>query len=246
MASLNVHAAVAMSASGLAATSFMVGDLASTRDVILYFAMGSVGGLLPDLDLDNSKALRTGFFLLSLLAAFAVIFCLASQFSLLELVLVWLTVFVAVRYGLYWVFTHLTVHRGMFHSIPAAALVGLTTASVMYHGLSIDTFTAWIAGLFITFGYLLHLLLDEFYSVDFYGVTLKRSFGTALKVFSFRSWRTSLILYAAVGLAYYTAPEMRQLSTVMLHEQAYRGILTNLVPSNGWFVYGQTSWGKDP
>lgn len=237
MASLNVHAAVAMSASGLVATSFMVGDLASTHQVIIYFVMGSVGGLLPDLDLDNSKALRTGFFLLSLLAAFAVVFYLASQFSLLELVCVWLTVFAIIRYGMFWVFTHLTVHRGMFHSIPAAALVGLVTTSIMYHGLGADPFTAWLAGLFISFGYLLHLLLDEFYSVDFYGVTLKRSFGTALKVFSFRSWRTSLLLYAAVGLAYYAAPDTQRLSTVMLHEHAYRGILTNLVPTEGWFVY---------
>ena len=38
-----------------------------------------------------------------------------------------------------------------------------------------------MSGLFVSVGYVIHLVLDEIYSVDLTGARVKRSFGTALK-----------------------------------------------------------------
>lgn len=240
MATLNVHAAAAMSVSGLAATSLLVGGLATAEQVVLYFILGTTGGLLPDLDSDHSRSLKAGFFLASVLTAFFAVFRLAPYFSVAELAILWLAVFAGVRYGAFWIFTRLTRHRGLFHSVPAAVLCGLTTAAISHHTFQLAPFPAWLAGLFVTLGYLVHLVLDEIYSIDLGGVRMRRSFGTALKFFSWNSWRTSVLLYAATGLAFYLAPDLHDLSQPVVEEQAYRQVLNRLLPSGNWFAYRET------
>jgi len=63
-----------------------------------------------------------------------------------------------------------------------------------------------LAASFVSGGYLLHLLLDEIYSVNFMGSTLKKSFGSALTLFTRSSWLSYLLLYAAVGASFYLLP----------------------------------------
>lgn len=236
MATLNMHAGTAMSLCGLSATSLLVGDLASTREATLYFVLGSVGGLLPDLDSDHSRSLRVGFFLASLLAAFSTVFALAARLTLAELVTVWITIFFLIRYGMLWIFTRLTRHRGMFHSIPAALLCGFATAAAAHHYFSLPAFSAWMSGAHVTLGYVVHLVLDEIYSIDLGGVKVRRSFGTALKVFSRRSWRMSILLYGVTAFAFYLTPDMRTLSKVIVDDQAYTQIFKRLIPSGNWFA----------
>lgn len=236
MATLNVHAGAAMSVCGLLATSLLVGDLASVGEVVLYFALGTVGGLLPDLDSDHSRSLRVGFFIAAVLAAFATVFGLARQSSLAELIAVWIAVFIGVRYAILWVFARLTAHRGLFHSVPAALFCGFTTAAVSHHCFALPPFAAWMAGASVTTGYLVHLVLDEIYSIDLGGAKVRRSFGTALKLFSRRSWRMSIVLYGATLLALHLAPDLQVVSEVMVDNQAYQQILDRLLPSKGWFA----------
>lgn len=236
MATLNIHASAAMSICGLSATSLLVADLASAEEVVMYFALGTVGGVLPDVDSDHSHSLRVGFFLVALLAAFASVFGLATQLSLAELVAVWITVFVGIRYAMLWIFTRLTTHRGLFHSVPAALFCGFTTAAVSHHYFGLLAFTAWMAGAYVTLGYVVHLLLDEVYSIDLGGVKVRRSFGTAFKLFSRRSWGMSILLYGATVLALQLAPDWRPVSEVIVTEQAYRQILNRLIPTEGWFA----------
>jgi hypothetical protein len=236
MATLNIHAGAAMSLCGLSATSLLVADLASIEEVTLYFALGAMGGVLPDLDSDHSRSLRVGFFLASLLAAFSIVFGLATRLSLMELVAIWIGVFVGIRYGLLWFFTRLTRHRGLFHSVPAALFWGFTTAAVSHHHFALPAFTAWMAGAYMTLGYVVHLVLDEVYSIDLGGVRVRRSFGTALKLFSRRSWRMSILLYSATALAFYLAPDLRPVSKVIVEEQAYQQIFARLIPTEGWFA----------
>ncbi|MFZ0254138.1 MAG: metal-dependent hydrolase [Gammaproteobacteria bacterium] len=246
MATLNVHAGTAMSLCGLSATSLLIADLASVKEVTLYFTLGTVGGLLPDLDSDHSRSLRVGFFLASLLAAFTTVFGLAARFTLAELVAIWLGVFVGIRYAVLWIFTRLTSHRGLFHSVPAAFFCGFTTAAVAHHHFALPAFTSWMAGTFVTLGYMVHLILDEVYSIDLGGVKVKRSFGTALKLFSWRSWRLSILLYGATLLAFQLAPDLHTVSKVMVDEQAYQHILDRLIPTAGWFTSVSGPIGIDP
>jgi len=65
---------------------------------------------------------------------------------------------------------------------------------------------AWLAAAFVCGGYLIHLLLDELYSVNFMGSTLKKSFGSALTLFNRSSWLSYLLLYAIVGAGFYLLP----------------------------------------
>lgn len=236
MATLNIHTGAAMSVCGLSATSLLIAELASVQEVVLYFTLGTVGGVLPDLDSDHSRSLRVGFVLASLLTAFSIVFGLARHFSLVELVAVWLGVFIAIRYGMLWIFMRLTSHRGLFHSVPAALFCGFTTAAVSHHYFGLPAFVAWMAGMYVTLGYLVHLVLDEVYSIDLGGVKVRRSFGTALKLFSRRSWRMSILLYGATALAFYLAPDLDTVTSVMVDDQAYRQIVDRLIPTEGWFT----------
>lgn len=83
-----------------------------------------------------------------------------------------------------------TVHRGIFHSIPATIISGLgTLLAARYFGLDEDVCLLMGAGMAL--GYLTHLVLDELHSaVDFEGIPFipKQSLGTALKVFSNSSY----------------------------------------------------------
>ena len=60
MANFNTHLIVASTASGLTATGLMGAGVAEPREVLLYFSAGTLGGLLPDLDSDNSILLIDG------------------------------------------------------------------------------------------------------------------------------------------------------------------------------------------
>jgi membrane-bound metal-dependent hydrolase YbcI (DUF457 family) len=104
--------------------------------------------------------------------------------------------YVLIRYGVAPVFKKITVHRGIIHSIPFALLAGQLVA------LSLFRFTVlerMLAGASLTVGFFVHLALDELFAVDFLGRSLKRSFGTAIKLRS-KDWGPTLAVYAGLGL----------------------------------------------
>jgi hypothetical protein len=66
---------------------------------------------------------------------------------------------------------------------------------------------AWLVAGFVLLGYVTHLILDEAASVDLLGRQVNRSFGTALKPASLRSWPGSLALIGLAVLLLGLAPE---------------------------------------
>ena len=100
-----------------------------------------------------------------------------------------------IRYGLSHLFKHLTVHRGMFHSIPAMLIAGLIVF-LLDHGSDL-TVRLFLAG-GVMIGFLSHLVLDELCSVDFMGMHLKKSAGSALKLVS-KSLPATLICYGILA-----------------------------------------------
>lgn len=89
----------------------------------------------------------------------------------------------------------LTAFLVMLHSIPAAIIFGALTILLAHHLGNIPSDRAWFYGGFITFGYLIHLVLDEIYSIDIMGMSVKRSAFTALKLYTRSSWSTTLSFY---------------------------------------------------
>ena len=230
MANFAVHFVTALAASGLAATSLLVTGLATPGEFGLYFALGTVGGLAPDVDSNNSTPLRLAFNLFSVVGASLVMLRFTAKLSVVELCLLWAGVALTLRYGVFWAFNQLTIHRGVFHSIPAALLFGFITTVALYRLGRYPAFQSWIAGSFVTFGYLVHLTLDELYSVNLYGVRFKRSFGTALKFTSPRSQRATLLLYLITGLAWYLTPTASHFLHTFKDPQLYQRMEQRFAP----------------
>ena len=111
-----------------------------------------------------------------------------------------------IRYVVFALFNRLTVHRGVFHSLLAAVFFALLMKCISYHFLHWSVLHAWLNGLFIALGFIVHLLLDELYSVDLSNARMKNSFGTALKVFSHSNMNASALLAILTLLLYWMAP----------------------------------------
>lgn len=120
MANFKMHLGVAAIGSGMVATLCLGAGLASVQEVAILSLLGTIGGLLPDIDLDHSTPTRLMFTALGLLLAFLAMFFKAAHYSVLELWLVWGATYLAVRYLAWRMFSDLTSHRGIFHSLAAA------------------------------------------------------------------------------------------------------------------------------
>jgi hypothetical protein len=169
---------------------------------LLAAGLTTLGGLLPDLDSDSGVPVRELFG-----AAAAVTPCLlyprlAGVSPERRLVLLgWLYLFI--RYVLSGIFKRWTVHRGMFHSIPALLIAGL--AAYLLYPAGDGRLRLFLAG-GVMVGFLSHLVLDEVYSVDFTGARLRlnRYAGSALKLAS-RSWAATLTTYLLLAALAYLA-----------------------------------------
>lgn len=165
---------------------------------ILAGGLCGVAGMLPDLDSDSGRPVKE-----SLAFAAAVIpMMLVDRFrefglTTESIVLVTGLMYVIVRFGLGEIFTRLTVHRGMFHSFPAALIAGELAFLISAGTMEIRLYKAGA----IVAGYLCHLALDEFYSFEVKRgrLRIKKSFGTALKFFG-REWTGNLTVYASLAL----------------------------------------------
>jgi hypothetical protein len=170
----------------------------------------TLSGLLPDVDSNSSRPLREGL----AFAAAIVPMMLADRFQQLgmsaeSIVMTGAVVYLFVRFVLGEFLRRFTVHRGMFHSLPAALIFGeLAFLLVGGSDLRIRFFKAGA----VLIGYLGHLALDELYSLHWHRgrLRLKSSFGTALKLFSHNWWGTGLT-YANLAL----------LSYVMIYEPGW-------------------------
>ena len=114
------------------------------------------------------------------------------------------------RVGLRGFTAWLCVHRGLVHSLPFAVLVGAVVVHVAWRAFHLAPTSAWLAGVFLTGGFLIHLALDELSSVDLLGARMKRSFGTAFKLGSRRQLLGTAVLYAgAIALLTIAPPADR-------------------------------------
>jgi LexA-binding, inner membrane-associated putative hydrolase len=234
MANFKTHVSVAAALSGVMATGFLVAGVATPKDVWLYFAMGTVGGILPDIDADHSIPGRMFFSFFALVVAFFMLFSRAGVFSIVELSLLWVVTYVVVRHVIFKLFARFSVHRGVFHSLLAAAFFGFLTTSLTYHLFRLSALAAWMSGLFVSVGYMIHLVLDEIYSVDLTGARVKRSFGTALKLISADVKATTCLVLATI-LVFLTTPSAERFVHTVLNFDTYKSIKGQLLPKAGWF-----------
>jgi hypothetical protein len=171
----------------------------------------AIGGMLPDLDSDSGIPVRELFGLAGVFIPLLLYHRLQSYgLSAEQMLVVLAAMYLVVRYGIAEIFRRITVHRGMFHSVPAMLIAGLAVF-VMYrlpdHASADEELRKRLylsAGVMI--GFLSHLVLDEIFAVDLNGLVpkLNQFAGSALKLKS-DSWSATLATYAILCVLGYLA-----------------------------------------
>lgn len=228
MANFNTHLIVSAAVSGFLTSALLVVDLTTLKTTILFGLLGTTAGFLPDVDSHNSKATRWIFSLLGISIASLATYSQEYFTTFPLLVLLWLSAFLFVRYGVFYVFHILTVHRGNFHSITAACCFGLITTAILYQMFDVRPFVAWGGGLFVTIGYLTHLLLDEMYSVNLVNRRIKKSFGSALKLISLRYKLSTVLFLTITAFTFFLTPPFTPITNILSHQHTYQIIQTKL------------------
>ncbi len=173
----------------------------------LSAVMTAVAGMLPDLDLDHGRPAQELFGMLAGVAPLLLVGRVLQWLHLpndREMVMLGMVVlYVLIRYVLSRVIPYLSVHRGMFHSIPAL-LIAAELAYLSYPTNLIRVKLLVAAG--VALGFFSHLLLDEIYSVELNGVKvgLKKSSGTALKMFG-EAFFPNVFSFALAGTLTYAS-----------------------------------------
>ena len=154
---------------------------------MLAAGLCGVAGMLPDLDSDSGTPLRESV----AFAAAVIPIMLLPRFQHMRMphetmILAGGAVYLFIRFGLAGLLRRCTAHRGMFHSLPAAAVSG-EIAFLLCTGEDVRL-RAYKAG-GVVLGYLSHLVLDELWSIQWMrGLRPKHSFGSALKFYGRSFW----------------------------------------------------------
>jgi len=204
MAGFRTHITVS-GACGITYGGFAVQPLGfSTEAGFLAAGITAVGGMLPDLDSDSGIPVRELFGLAA--AVIPLMFVrrmMHAGISMEGILATMLFTYAFIRYGAANVFKRFTVHRGMYHSVPAMFVAGLCVY-LAYH--SPDRGIRALLACGVMIGFLSHLILDEVYSVDWRGVKpkLKASAGSAFK-FGSSSLPATATCYLILGGLLYLA-----------------------------------------
>ncbi len=154
----------------------------------------ALGGLLPDLDSQGSLPVREVSNVTAATAAFLLLRRLQHAGLSGDQVLVLLAGgYLFTRYAVTLLFRLLSVHRGMFHSIPGMAIAGL--AVFLLHGHP-DLFIRVYLAAGVMLGFLSHLVLDQLWGTRPGG--RGKYVGSPLKLFS-PSWGATLATYAVLA-----------------------------------------------
>lgn len=187
-------------------------------------------GMLPDVDSQSGKPVREVFGL----AAIVVPLLLAHRlkhFGLSpdQIVLAAVGMYLLIRFGMAWLLGKLSVHRGMFHSLPAA-LIAAEVVFLAYTGPD-ERGRLFMAGA-VLLGYVSHLVLDEIFAVDASGIIprLNKAAGSAVKLFS-SSLTATLLTWAMLGtLSYGVGVEKGYLQPIEIKELKELHVFDRLLP----------------
>ncbi|SIS75708.1 LexA-binding, inner membrane-associated putative hydrolase [Neptunomonas antarctica] len=211
MANFNTHFNIATAATGIASAALLSAGHADINTALWLWCLGTIGGLLPDIDSDNSTSLNIIFNIFSAVIILMVLRYITGEhfreIRFIELLVIPLGVYGIMKWLIRPLFEKVTVHRGSCHSLLFLTLCGLLTTQLTWifnsEYATQSAIVALLSGGFVFFGGLIHLTLDEIYSVDLSNIRIKRSFGTALKIADFKNKSaTFLMLVASIALGY--------------------------------------------
>lgn len=212
MANFRTHVAVSSTLGALyGGAGYAFGMPASSS--IVAGGICALAGILPDLDSDSGIPFRETISLAATVAPLLMLDRLSHMgLTQEEMVIFAAAMYLFIRFGLGWLFRWYTVHRGMWHSIPAAVIAGLVVYLLCgCQEQPVRIFKAAAAVL----GFLAHLVLDELYSFQLTTtqIKVKKSLGSALKLWSRSRWanvstygKLVLLVFLAFGDVHYFQP----------------------------------------
>jgi membrane-bound metal-dependent hydrolase YbcI (DUF457 family) len=162
----------------------------------------ALGGMLPDLDSDSGRPVAEIFGITAAVLPMLLIQRLRETGLNREGIILCLAAcYLLFRFGAPLILGALTVHRGMFHSIPAA----LIAAEIVFLAhKTTDVAGSVKLGLGVMIGFLSHLVMDELWSVNLSGITIRlnKSAGSALKLWAPGLGQTLCAYAILAGLSY--------------------------------------------
>jgi len=235
MANFPTHIVVGTIVAGSLATLTLAADVIAPENLVAVTMAGSLGSVLPDIDLKDSRPSRALFAGLAVFFSFALLFHFAPRLSIAEMWILWLGSLLFVRYGLHTAFHRLTNHRGIWHSWIAGLASAFATVIIFYYVFDRPDGVAWLAGGFLLIGFLTHLILDEIYSVDVLGNYIKRSFGTAFKPFDKRNPAGSAAMAAVAVALLFLTPSITTFYDGITSKPMWASLHQRLLPQDDWF-----------
>ena len=166
---------------------------------VLAAGLCSVSGMLPDLDSGPVVPLRESCAFAAAVVPMLMIHRFHQMgFPLETMILVGAAIYLTIRFGVSTLLKRFAIHRGMFHSLPAALIAG----EIAFLAFSSEQplYRYFICSAVVV-GFLSHLILDEIWSVKLgmFGPSFKKSFGTALKFAGPTLW-SNVLTYVLAGL----------------------------------------------
>jgi hypothetical protein len=241
MANFNTHFGVGATACSIISGVLLSMEVIAPSEAVIAFAIGTFGSLMPDVDSDNSKAIGIGFTVISLLITILFVFAKAMTYSIIEMLIMGGVVFYTVRFGFIGVFRKISRHRGIFHSIPMALIWGVSTSVIAHTFFGLNSLVAWVYGFMMSFGYMVHLILDEAYSVDLGNRRVKKSAGTAFKLFKIKNSRDAIkyifVYFVLIAILMF-APDTSMIKDALFSHNAWLNFKDVLLPYDGrWFIH---------
>ena len=205
MASFKAHISFGIVTAIALSVATVTWALAPDEIAPLVFVLTVIGSMLPDIDSDTGKPVKILFAILAVICTFFTFSYLQTDSQInKELVFISLGSGLFVYFIVRYIFKKLTHHRGIFHSIPMAFIMGLLTITAFskYH---FSTASLQIIGVSVVTGYLCHLILDELNSaVNLSGIPFipKKSLGSALKLTTKSTLPTVIMYFVLIFLLF--------------------------------------------
>ena len=191
MADFKAHTSVGTLWGLLLGTVSVISDFCSLIGGIVILFLAATSSAAPDIDSDTGRPRELVLSFLGIAIPIVLLFNISDSTSSENILAATLISFFLVRYILGYLLAKFTVHRGLWHSVPAAVLCSEITYLLFF---DLPVKVRLLYALSVLGGFISHLLLDEMYSVKVLALDTKRSFGTALK-FTGPSKLQTILLY---------------------------------------------------
>ena len=192
MADFKAHTSVGTLWGLLLGTVSVISDFCSLIGGIVILFLAATSSAAPDIDSDTGRPRELVLSFLGIAIPIVLLFNISDSTSSENILAATLISFFLVRYILGYLLAKFTVHRGLWHSIPAAVLCSEITYLLFF---DLPVKVRLLYALAVLGGFISHLFLDELYSVKVLALDTKRRFGTALKFTGSSKIQTFLLYF---------------------------------------------------